>query len=123
MANAQKVKQERRLRKARHVRRGVRGCADKPRLSVYRSCKYIYCQAIDDVAGRTIACASELEKELREKCASLGKTEAAKVVGAALAERLKAKSIERVVFDRGWYLYHGRIKALADAARAGGLKF
>lgn len=123
MANAQKIKNARRLRKARGVRRGVRGSAGKPRLSVFRSSKFIYCQAIDDGSGRTLASASQLEKELREQCASLAKCEAAKVVGKAIAERLKALSLESVVFDRGWYKYHGRVRALADAARAAGLKF
>ena len=123
MANAQKVKTTRRLRKSRGVRCKVRGCALKPRLSVFRSGKYISCQAIDDEAGQTIASASQLEKDLRAKCGPLNKTESAKVVGGLVAERLKAKNVERVVFDRGWYKYHGRVKALADAAREGGLKF
>ena len=117
MANAQKVKQKRRLRKARSVRRKVRGTPEKPRLSVHRSCKNISCQAIDDFNGRTLASASQLEEELGEKCSSLSKSDAAKVVGAAMAERLKEKNIDQVVFDRGWYLYHGRVKALADVDR------
>lgn len=123
MANAQKVKNKRRLRKSRGVRGGLQGTATKPRLSVFRSGKYIACQAIDDVSGHTIAAASQLEKELREKCGPLTKTESAKVVGGVVAERLKEKDVERVVFDRSWYKYHGRIKALADAAREAGLKF
>lgn len=123
MANHQKVKQKRRLRKARGVRSNVRGSADRPRLTVRRSCRYIYCQVIDDFEGKTVASASQLEKELRDKCSGLTKTEAAKVVGATLAERARKQGLEKVVFDRGWYRYHGRVKALADAAREGGLKF
>ncbi len=123
MVNAQKMKMARRVRKQRSVRSGVRGSAEKPRLSVFRSSKYIYAQAIDDDSGTTIASASELEKDLKSKCADGTKSDAAKVVGAAIGERLKAKGVLRVVFDRGWYKYHGRIKALADAAREAGLKF
>lgn len=123
MVNAQKMKMQRRTRKARGVRAGVRGSADKPRLTVFRSSKYIYAQAIDDVSGATLVSASELEKDLRAKCAEGTKTDAAKIVGTTLGERLKAKGVERVVFDRGWYKYHGRIKALADAVRAAGLRF
>jgi large subunit ribosomal protein L18 len=123
MANTQKVKNVRRRRKLRGVRAKLKGSAEKPRLSVFRSGKYISCQAIDDESGRTIAAASQLEKDLREQCGPLNKTESAKLVGQTVAERLKAQNVERVVFDRGWYKYHGRVKALADAARKGGLKF
>lgn len=94
----------------------------RPRLSVYRSSKNIAAQVIDDTAGKTIASASSLEKDLRD--ASKGSTkDAAAKVGALLAERAKAAGIENVVFDRGGYLFHGRVKALADAAREGGLNF
>ncbi len=123
MANAQKVKNKRRLRKSRGVRRRVRGCAEKPRLSVYRSGRYISCQAIDDENGRTLAAVSQLEKDLRSQCESLTKTASAKLIGGAMAERLKDKGIDRAIFDRGWYKYHGRVKALADAIREGGLNF
>ncbi len=123
MANLQKVKQKKRLRKTRGVRSGVRGDSSKPRLSVFRSSRYISAQAIDDVSGRTVASASQLEKSLRERCSGLSKTDAAKLVGQAVAERLKEGGFERVVFDRSWYRYHGRVKALADAARENGLKF
>ncbi len=123
MSNLQKMKTLRRTRKSRSVRSGVRGNAAKPRLSVFRSSKYIYVQAIDDETGVTVASASELEKDLKGKCAEGTKTDAAKVVGTAIGERLKAKGVARAVFDRGWYKYHGRIKALADAAREAGLEF
>lgn len=123
MANAEKVKAKKRLRKSRGVRKNVRGSADKPRLSVFRSGKYIYCQAIDDESGNTLAAASQLEKDVRAQTDSMKKSEAAKVVGTLLAERLKDKNIGSAVFDRGWYKYHGRVKALADAVRAGGVKF
>ena len=123
MANPQKVKNKKRLRKARSVRRRARGTAEKPRLSVHHSSHYIYVQAIDDFHGRTLAAASQLEKELKGECAGKTKTEAAKLVGAKVAERLKEKGVETVVFDRGWFRYHGRVKALADAAREAGLKF
>ena len=104
------------------IRKKVDGTAARPRLAVFRSDKHIYAQAIDDATGATVACASTMDKDLRPKQGK-GKTDAAKVVGGAIAERLKAKGIEAVVFDRGGYLYHGRIKALADAAREAGLKF
>jgi len=123
MADAQKVKRNKRLRKARGVRRRVRGDASKPRLSVFRSNKFLYAQAIDDFTGVTVAAANELEASLKGDCQSIAKAEAAKVVGKAIAERLREKGIERVVLDRGWYRYHGRLKAFADAAREGGLKF
>jgi large subunit ribosomal protein L18 len=123
MANKQVDLQRKRERKASGVRAGVRGTAAKPRLSVFRSSKFVYCQAIDDVAGSTLAAASDKEKELSAACADLPKSESAKRVGQEIAKRLLAKGIERVVFDRGWYKYHGRVKALADAARESGLKF
>ncbi len=123
MADLQKLKNKKRLRKSRSVRRGTRGTAERPRLSVHRSSQYIYVQAIDDFSGRTIAAASQLEKDLRGECAGKPKSEAAKLVGARIAERLKEKGVEAAVFDRGWYRYHGRVKALADAAREGGIKF
>ena len=105
------------------IRRKVTGTAVKPRLAVFRSDKHIYAQAIDDGSGRTIAHASSLDAELKGNVKSGGNVDAAKVVGVAIAARLKDKGIEDVVFDRGGYLYHGRIKALADAAREAGLKF
>lgn len=103
------------------IRKGVQGTAERPRLAVYRSLKNIYVQAIDDASGKTLAQASSRDKALRgEGGANL---ESAKKVGSAIAERLKEAGVENVVFDRGGFLYHGRIKALADAAREAGLKF
>ena len=105
------------------IRAKVSGTAQKPRLAVFRSDKHIYAQAIDDGSGRTIAHASSLDADLTGTVKRGGNVDAAKVVGGAIAARLKYKGIEDVVFDRGGYLYHGRIKALADAAREAGLKF
>ena len=112
-------------RKRRHerVRKKVSGTADRPRLNVFRSLENIYAQVIDDVSGVTLASASTVDKELRSQLASLNKTEQAKAVGKAVAERAKAKGIEQVVFDRGGFPYHGRVKALADGSREGGLAF
>jgi len=111
-------------RRIRHrIRKKVTGTAAKPRLAVFRSDKHIYAQAIDDGSGRTIAHASTLDAELKVNVGRGGNVDAAKAVGGAIAARLKDKGIEDVVFDRGGYLYHGRIKALADAAREAGLKF
>jgi len=111
-------------RRIRHrIRKKVTGTAAKPRLAVFRSDKHIYAQAIDDGSGRTIAHASTLDADLKAGVKRGGNVDAAKVVGGAIAARLKDKGIEDVVFDRGGYLYHGRIKALADAAREAGLKF
>jgi len=109
-------------RKAR-VRRAVRRSSERPRLSVHRSGRHIYAQVIDDVKGLTLAAASTMEKTLREGGKSGANLEAAKAVGRLVAERAAAKGVKDVVFDRGAYLYHGRVKALADAAREGGLNF
>lgn len=113
------------VRQRRHarVRKHVSGTAEAPRLNVYRSLNHIYVQIIDDVKGVTLASASTMEKAIKEKIADMTKTEAAKVVGAAAAERAMAKGIEAVVFDRGGYLYTGRVKAVAEGAREAGLKF
>ena len=110
------------MRLHRHVRvRGkISGTPERPRLNVFRSNANIYAQIIDDVNGVTLVAANTLEKDFEGAC---GNCEAAKKVGAALAERAKAKGIEKVVFDRGGYVYHGRVAALADGAREGGLKF
>ncbi len=112
-----------RAREKRHarVRARVRGTAERPRLCVFRSLGHIYVQAVDDLKRVTLVSASTLE--LRKAAAPTGNLEAAKKVGALIAERLKEKGLEQVVFDRGGYLYHGRVKAVADAARAAGLKF
>jgi large subunit ribosomal protein L18 len=114
-----------RLRLRRHVRarRRLAGTAQRPRLSVFRSLRQIYAQVVDDETGRTLVAASTLEPEIRPRVAGKTKTEAAAVVGEVLAQRARAKGIAAVVFDRGGYLYHGRVRALADAARAAGLQF
>jgi large subunit ribosomal protein L18 len=110
-------------RKAR-VRRAIRKAANgRPRLSVFRSSKQIYAQVIDDERGTTLAAASSLEKDMRDKLKSGGNLDAAKEVGRLIAERASAAGVTSVVFDRSGYLYHGRVKALADAAREGGLSF
>jgi large subunit ribosomal protein L18 len=103
----------------KRIRRKVRGSTERPRLAVYRSLNHIYAQVIDDLQGQTIVSASTTEKDLRGGTG--GNVDAARRVGQAIAERALAKGIEQVVFDRGGYLYHGRIKALTDAARAAGL--
>jgi large subunit ribosomal protein L18 len=110
-------------RKAR-VRRSIKAAAGgRPRLSVFRSSKHIYAQVIDDAAGATVASASSMEKDLRGNLKTGADVGAAKAVGKLVAERAAAKGVKEVVFDRGNYLYHGRVKALADAAREGGLSF
>ncbi|WP_265519877.1 50S ribosomal protein L18 [Nitratireductor luteus] len=111
-------------RRAGRVRRKLKAVANgQPRLSVHRSSKNIYAQVIDDVKGHTLAAASTLETDLKGKLKSGADTSAAMEIGKLIAERAKKAGVENVVFDRGPYLYHGRIKALADAAREGGLKF
>jgi large subunit ribosomal protein L18 len=113
------------LRQRRHLRarRHLAGLGTRPRLSVFRSLKQIYAQVIDDESGRTLVAASTLDGEVRTRVAGQKKTAAAAVVGEVLAQRAKAKGITNVVFDRAGYLYHGRVRALADAARAAGLQF
>ncbi len=112
-------------RKIRHlrVRQRVRGTAARPRLSVFRSLNHIYAQLLDDDTGRTLVLVGSLSPEIRAKVKSGGNVAAAKLVGELLAQKAKVLGIERVVFDRGGYKFHGRVKALADAARAGGLIF
>ena len=111
-------------RRQARVRRTIKAAAgSRPRLSVFRSSKHIYAQVIDDRAGATVASASSLEKGLRGTLKTGADIGAAKVVGKLVAERAAAKGVKDVVFDRGHYLYHGRVKALADAAREGGLNF
>ncbi len=109
-------------RKTRY-RAAVSGLAARPRLAVYRSVNHIYVQAIDDATGATIASASSMDKEIRKTLKNGGNVAAAKSVGEAIAKRLVEKGLLEVVFDRGGYLYHGRVKALADAAREHGLRF
>jgi len=112
-------------RKRRHlrVRKKVVGTPERPRLSVYRSLNHMYAQIIDDTAGKTLAAASSIEPELRNKLASTKNKEAAKEVGLLIAKRAKEKGITQVVYDRGGNLYHGRVAALAEGAREGGLEF
>ena len=119
----QKAKQRQQLRRRRHVRGKIHGTAERPRLTVFRSNKHIYAQLIDDAKGHTLVAASSLEKAMREDAKTGANIEAAKAVGKLIAERAKEKGIKEVVFDRGGYLYHGRVKELADAAREGGLNF
>jgi large subunit ribosomal protein L18 len=104
------------------IRKKMQGTAERPRLNVYRSLNHIYVQVIDDLHGQTLVAASSAEGE-KEKRPSGGNVSAAKTVGKAIAERATAKGVKKVVFDRGGYIYHGRVKALADAAREGGLEF
>lgn len=105
------------------IRNKIAGTPERPRLNVYRSAKHIYAQIIDDATGVTLASASTQDKELREKVAELNKTDAAKLVGQTVGQRAKEKGINAVIFDRGGYLYHGRVKVLADGARESGLEF
>jgi large subunit ribosomal protein L18 len=112
-----------RQRVHRRIRTRVIGRAQAPRLNVYRSLNHIYAQIVDDARGQTLVSASSLDKEVRKTLKSGGNVAAAKAVGQVLAARAKAAGLTRVVFDRGGYTYHGRVKALADAAREGGLQF
>src|SRR3954464_1818057 len=115
---------DRTLRRTAKVRRRVRRAAgDRARLSVFRSSKHIYAQVIDDLKGETVASASSMEKDMRGNLKTGANIDAAKAVGKLVAERAAAKGVKEVIFDRGGYLYHGRVKALADAAREGGLSF
>jgi large subunit ribosomal protein L18 len=112
-----------RERRKLRIRRKISGSPERPRLTVFRSSKHIYAQVVDDQAGSTIAHASTLTREVRAAVEEATKSDAAKQVGAAIAKLLLSKGIDKVVFDRNGYLYHGRIRALADAAREAGLKF
>ena len=116
-------KNEERLRRHARVRKKINGTADIPRLSVYRSLNHIYVQIIDDVKGVTLCSASTMEKEVKGAVKDMNKTDAAKTVGKKVAERAKKKGIKAVVFDRGGYLYTGRVQAVADGAREAGLEF
>jgi len=119
------IRDKRGPRDKRHhrLRRWVRGTAGKPRLAVFRSLNHIYAQLVDDETGRTLAAADSRSKEFRSGNPRGGNVAAAKAVGTVLAQRAKAAGVQTVVFDRGGFKYHGRVKALADAARAGGLAF
>ena len=118
-------KDARKLRLVRHrrLRQRVSGSSQRPRLSVFRSLKHIYAQVIDDAEGRTLVSASSLETEISPSAADAAKAEVSKLVGSAIAQRALNVGITTVVFDRGGYKYHGRVKVLADAAREGGLVF
>ncbi|MBQ9513886.1 MAG: 50S ribosomal protein L18 [Clostridia bacterium] len=116
-------KNQDRLKRHKRVRAKVKGTAQTPRLSVYRTLTHIYAQIIDDVKGNTLVTASTLDKELKGKLEGMDKKAQAKEVGKLLAKKAKSKKISAIVFDRGGYLYTGRVQALADGAREGGLKF
>ena len=119
----QKAKRRQQLRRRQHVRRKITGTAERPRLSFFRSSKHIYAQLIDDLQGITLAAASSRMSGVLSGMPNGGNIKAASLVGQKLAETAKNKGISKAAFDRGHYRYHGRVKALADAARAGGLQF
>jgi len=121
MGSTAKIKRDARIRRHARVRKHVRGSAERPRLAVFRSNRHISAQVIDDRSGHTVAAASTAEVALHD--AGTGNIDAAKKVGQLVAERAKAAGVEKVVFDRGGNLYHGRVAALADAAREAGLEF
>ena len=125
MSGTRKVKtrEQRRDRRHRRVRAKVTGTQQRPRLVVYRSLNHVEGQVVDDVAGRTIVGLSTLDAALREKRGEMNKTEASHAAGKALAEKARELGVTRVVFDRGGYVYHGRVKAFAEGAREGGLEF
>ena len=112
-----------RLRRRFRVRKPLRGTAERPRLSVFRTHKHIYVQIIDDVSGKTLASASSVDRQIREAVGFGGNKQAAEAIGRAVAERARAAGVTKVCFDRGSFKYHGRVAALADAARAAGLEF
>ena len=112
-----------RIKRHKRLRNKVTGTLERPRLNVYRSLNNIYAQLIDDIKGETIVAASSLEKDIKEQVESCGSKEAAMLVGKAVAKRAVEKGIAEVTFDRGGYLYHGRVKSLAEGAREAGLKF
>lgn len=120
---ARLTRAEGRLRRHKRVRKHISGTPERPRMAVYRSLNEIYVQVIDDLNGHTLVSASTIDRELRGQMQGLNKTEQARLVGKAVAERAKEKGITQVVFDRGGFRYIGRVKALADGAREGGLEF
>ena len=115
-------KEASRLKRKRRIKKKI-GSGERLRLSVFRSCKHIYAQIVDDGKGQTLAAASTLSGELKDQMSGLKKTDAAKAVGKLLAAKAKAQGIDKVVFDRNGFLYHGRIKAMADSCRENGLEF
>jgi large subunit ribosomal protein L18 len=116
-------KNEQKERRKRRVRAKITGTSERPRLSVFRSSQHIYAQVIDDQVGATLAAVSTLTKDVKGAVAEANKTDAAKKVGEAIAKACLAKGVKKVVFDRGGYVYHGRVSALAEAARKAGLEF
>jgi len=118
-----KQRRDGRLKRKNRVRKKIRGTTEQPRLSVFRSGKHIYAQIIEDVNGNTLAAASTVTKEVANGLKQTGNIDAAKAVGKAIAEQALSKNIKQVVFDRNGFLYHGRVKALAEAAREAGLSF
>jgi large subunit ribosomal protein L18 len=122
MDHSRSILRQRQRRRFR-VRRSIRGTAERPRLTVFRTHKHIYAQVIDDSTGRTLASASSMDKAIRGEVSFGGNKQAAEAIGKAVAERAKAAGISQVCFDRGSFRYHGRVAALADAARAAGLQF
>ena len=121
--SSEKAREGSRKRRQRRVRAHISGTTARPRLNVYRSLTHIYAQVIDDISGSTLVSASTVDVELRPQMTGKKKSEQAKLVGQAVALRAKAKGVTQVTFDRGGYRYHGRVKALADGAREGGLEF
>jgi large subunit ribosomal protein L18 len=118
-----KTRNEARKRRRVHIRRHLAGTPNRPRLSVFRSLVHIYAQLIDDQSGKTLAAASSLDRELEASLGKMNKTDQAREVGKLIAVRAHARGISKVVFDRGGYRYHGRVRALAEAARSSGLEF
>ena len=116
-------KLRKRLRRKESIRLRITGTPDRPRLSVFRSARYVYAQAVDDTQGRVLAAASELEASLKEAVAGKPKKERARIVGKVIGEKLIARGVTQVVFDRNGFIYHGRVKEVADGARDAGLSF
>ncbi len=120
---SKETRKEKRLERHVRVRKNISGTPEKPRLCVFKSAKNIYAQVIDDTVGHTLAAASTLDKDIRAKTSNGGNKEAAKLVGESVARKAMDKGISEVAFDRGGFLFHGRVKELADSAREAGLKF
>jgi large subunit ribosomal protein L18 len=119
-----KTKENKRRRRHHRIRNKITGTGERPRLAVYRSLNHIYVQVIDDVTGRTLASASSTHKDVKSRLgAAKGKVEKSRIIGELVAERAKSAGVTKVAFDRGGYLYHGRVQALAEGARKGGLEF
>ncbi|HMG21843.1 MAG TPA: 50S ribosomal protein L18 [Kofleriaceae bacterium] len=117
------AKTRKRAKRKVHIRKNITGTAERPRLSVFRSARYVYAQAIDDTTGRVLACASELEPTLKGEVSGKPKKERARAIGKAIGDKLVALNIKAVVFDRNGYIFHGRVKEVADGARDAGLQF